>query len=150
MSEDKTAPVSDPVEQEVWDQVVSTIYQLAQMAQKLRFNKYKLNYQLETNIGNNHSSTINKLANIIIDLSKEFHRYYKDQLQVINELYKTHANKPRILLMLDATKDNLENILTYNTLKEPTLTELQNRIKTSQLEPTKVETIAEIPPQSNN
>ena len=148
MSEDKTTPVSDHKEQAVWDQVVNTIYQLAQMTQKLRFNKYKLNIQLETNIDNNHLSTIINLENIVIDMTKKFHKHYQTQLQEIDELYKTHANKPRILLMLDATKDKLQTLLTYNELKTPTLTELQNKIKTIQLEPAKPDEIT--PTQSNN
>ncbi len=148
MSKDKTFQSSDTTEQVVWDQVVNVIYKLAQMAQKLRFNKYKLDIQLETNVMNNHRNTINELENIIINLTKEFHKYYKTELQLINQLYKTYSNKPRIMLMLDTTKDKLQNLLAFNELKEPTLTALQSKINSIQQEPTKADEIT--PNQSKN
>lgn len=136
MSDDKTTEINDPIEQKIWDEVVNMIVKLAQMAQKLQFHKYKLNYLLEIGDKNSHLTTIDNLKNRIAVLTEEFNKYYKAQLQTINELYDKNSNKPRVIIMLDAAKDKMQTLLTYNELKRPTFAELELK---SQIKPIQTE-----------
>lgn len=127
MADNEAKFISNPLEQKIWDETVAMIVEAAQLAQKLQFYKYKLDYHLEKNSANKNILT--SLVKKITGLNSSFNDFVTNKIKIINKYYAENATKFRIGIILDTAKNKLQTILTYNELKSPKFSILEEKVK---------------------
>lgn len=119
MSDDNIEDITDPVEQEVWDEAVNINVGFAQNVQKFEFHKYKLSLHLTNNQSSDSHNTPNnnkallKQSNHLDNLAQNIDLEYKNSIDKLKTLRAKHKENPRIDIMLSTAIDNLKSIKAY-------------------------------------